>query len=149
MTIRGSGAFTPAARAAILTATLDRCAGCGSTWNLSIHHRRPRGMGGTSNVLIEQPWNGLALCGDGVRGCHGWAESHRDTARLLGWLTPTPTPDAPCWTRVWGWVVWVLLDDEPATWCVRPVEPPSPDAERAVTTYRRERTRHAPTTDPR
>ena len=140
MTASGAGgAFTPAARAAILTATLDRCAGCGSTWNIEIHHKRPRGMGGTSNALIGEPWNGAALCAL----CHSWTESHREVARLLGWLTPTPSPDVPFWTRPWGWAVWVLLDDGPPCWCVLPVTSPGPAHDRAVTTYCHERNTHA------
>ena len=128
VTIRGSGAFTPAARAAILTATLDRCAGCGTTHNLHIHHRRPRGTGGTRNTSIGEPFNGVALC----HTHHTWAETHRDTARHLGWLTPHPHPDHPYWTLQWGWIAWTLLDDGQPCWCIRLVNPPPGPAAAAV-----------------
>lgn len=52
----------------------------------SLHHRRPRRMGGTRDVNIHDPANLLAVCGDGTRGCHGWIESHRREAYENGWL---------------------------------------------------------------
>jgi len=55
----------------------------------SIHHRRPRGMGGTNLGWINDPHNLLALCGDGTQGCHGWIESHRRMAYTNGWLLPS------------------------------------------------------------
>ena len=82
-----AGVFTPAARAAIYTAGLDRCAGCGRVAD-SAQHRRARGMGGTSDVTIGHPANGVPLCGGqlaGVLGCHGWTERHPRAAELLGW----------------------------------------------------------------
>lgn len=103
------GAFNPRARDAISTAGLGRCVGCGRT-PVTMQHRRPRGMGGTSNVSIGHPANGVPLCGDGVRGCHGWAEKHRADARLLGWLLG-PRESAlgsPWWNRSYrGWVRWI------------------------------------------
>ena len=56
----------------------------GSQW--SVHHRRPRGMGGTSELWVNQPANLVCLCGSGVTGCHGWVEANRADARDLGWL---------------------------------------------------------------
>lgn len=52
----------------------------------SLHHRRPRRMGGTRAVDIHDPSNLLAVCGNGTRGCHGWIESHRRAASEQGWL---------------------------------------------------------------
>lgn len=43
----------------------------------SIHHRRPRGMGGSKRPDTDRPQNLLVLCGSGVTGCHGWIESNR------------------------------------------------------------------------
>ena len=63
----------------------DRCRRCGKpTWQ--IHHRKPRGMGGTRDPLINSPANLVLLCGSGTTGCHGWVESHRTEAREQGWL---------------------------------------------------------------
>ena len=107
-----AGAFNPAARAAIYLATLDRCAGCGRP-DLSAQHRRARGMGGTSDVSIGHPANGVALCGGalaGVLGCHGWAERNPVPAELLGWrLAPgTPALGAPFYAYPWAeaWLAW-------------------------------------------
>lgn len=66
-------------------------------------------MGGTSSVSIGHPANGVALCGDGVRGCHGWAERHRGRALLLGWALDHATDalGSPWWHTGWGWRAWV------------------------------------------
>lgn len=107
----GAGEFSPLARAAILEATLGRCAGCGRVAD-SCQHRRARGMGGTSDVSIGHPANGVGLCGGalaGVRGCHGWAEAHPLEAELLGWrLAPgAPALGAPFYALPWqGWRAW-------------------------------------------
>lgn len=70
-----------------------RCAKCGHVvthgqrgidW--SLHHRRPRGSGGTVLDWVNLPANLLILCGSGVTGCHGWVETHREKARDLGYL---------------------------------------------------------------
>ncbi len=56
----------------------------GNSW--SIHHRVPRGMGGSKLRWIGQASNGLTLCGTGTTGCHGDVESNRDVAYKKGWL---------------------------------------------------------------
>lgn len=45
-------------------------------------------MGGTTDPAINSPANLIVLCGDGVRGCHGWVESHREEASAAGWSIP-------------------------------------------------------------
>lgn len=52
----------------------------------SLHHRRPRGSGGTSLKWVNLPANLILLCGSGTTGCHGWVESHRADSRKLGFL---------------------------------------------------------------
>jgi hypothetical protein len=54
----------------------ERC-GTGDALRWSLHHRKPRGMGGTKNPAINSPANLILLCGSGTEGCHGWVESHR------------------------------------------------------------------------
>lgn len=130
----GPGAFTPATRAAIRDSH-PGCVGCGGRVD-ELHHVRPRGIGGTSNAAIRQPWNGLPVC----RSCHRIAESRRSLARDLGWLTARPDPDEPFWTFRLGWCRWVLLDAETryATWCVAPFqEAPSAEAVAAAAGFRR------------
>tara|TARA_R110000868_G_scaffold57162_1_gene176805 strand:+ start:3956 stop:4267 length:312 start_codon:yes stop_codon:yes gene_type:complete len=52
----------------------------------SIHHRKPRRMGGTKDPAINAAENLALLCGTGTTGCHGWVESNRAEAKGLGWL---------------------------------------------------------------
>lgn len=67
----------------IITARADRyCERCGGDIGWEIHHRRPRGMGGTNRPGTNQPSAGLLLCG----GCHRRIESHREEAYEHGWL---------------------------------------------------------------
>jgi hypothetical protein len=114
-----AGVFNPAARAAIYLAGLDRCAGCGRPAD-SAQHRRARGMGGTSDVTIGHPANGVPVCGGqlaGVLGCHGWAERHPLDAELLGWrLAPgAPALGSPWYCLPWqGWRAWVEVEGCPA-----------------------------------
>ena len=101
------GDFSEDARAAIFEAGGWRCVGCGNSSPLTTQHRIARGMGGTSLRLIGSPTNGVALCGSGTTGCHGWAESHPLAAGMLGWRVSRhedPT-DVPWWTR-FGWRCW-------------------------------------------
>ena len=67
-----------------------RCEICGGSLmgmdGMSIHHRKPRGMGGTVDIRINNPSNLMAICGSGTTGCHGWLESHREDAYIKGWL---------------------------------------------------------------
>ena len=68
------------------------CARCGAPisgvrgrdW--SLHHRRPRGSGGSSLAWVNLPGNLIILCGSGVTGCHGYVESYRETAVARGFL---------------------------------------------------------------
>lgn len=53
----------------------------------SIHHRRPRRLGGSRALDIHDPANLLAVCGVGaLGGCHAHIESHRTEAYENGWL---------------------------------------------------------------
>lgn len=93
--------FSPIARDLIAQREGGRCFRCGTTvlwWPTgnraeavcpySIHHRRPRGMGGSTDPGTDHPSNGLLLCGTGTTGCHGWVESHRAAALADGYLVP-------------------------------------------------------------
>jgi hypothetical protein len=53
---------------------------------VSIHHRRPRGMGGTGRADVHSLANLLLICGDGVQGCHGFLERFREVAEARGYL---------------------------------------------------------------
>lgn len=56
----------------------------GRDW--SVHHRVPRGMGGTRDEAVNSAPSLLILCGSGVTGCHGRVESDRAEAYINGWL---------------------------------------------------------------
>jgi len=66
----------------------NRCERCGTDDALrwSLHHRKPRGMGGSKDPAINSPANIVLLCGSGTTGCHGWIESHRAEAYTDGLL---------------------------------------------------------------
>ena len=66
----------------------------------AVHHRRPRGMGGTRRVDTNGPANLLLLCDP----CHGWVESRRDIARVWGLLVSQNWDPAQIEVRlVCGW----------------------------------------------
>lgn len=76
-------------RDTVLTRAGGLCELCGGYRASNIHHRRPRGMGGTKAQWINEPSNLLALCGSGTMGCHGMIESNRAEAYDRGWLLRT------------------------------------------------------------
>lgn len=95
------GSFSAAARAIIYGRSLGRCVGCGSS-QVTAQHRRARGMGGTSQTLGHE--YGVALCGSGTTGCHGWAEHNPADAELLGWRLPRGADplEVPYWDQAWA-----------------------------------------------
>lgn len=52
----------------------------------SIHHRRPRGMGGTLRPDVHDLCNLILAEGHGTVGAHAWVEINRDAARDRGLL---------------------------------------------------------------
>lgn len=82
------------------------CVVCGRTAE-SVHHRQGR-SGSDPHRLA----NLLAVCGDGVRGCHGLTHGHPSAAYAMGRMVPRlgiRTPEeAPVLTRSG----WVLLDND-------------------------------------
>lgn len=74
------------------------CVMCGAGAD-EVHHRRPRGIGGTRDPLVAYGMGNLvSLC----RDCHSGAESQRAKARDLGWLIPHGEAD-PERTPVLHW----------------------------------------------
>lgn len=53
---------------------------------ISIHHRLPRGSGGTRRPETNSLARLMLACGTGTTGCHGWAESNRTAAEVRGIL---------------------------------------------------------------
>jgi 5-methylcytosine-specific restriction protein A len=87
-----------------------RLEGRGEEW--SVQHRRARGAGGDVRPETNLPANLVILCGSATSagGCHFWAESQRDEARLAGlsmrWKQDPQKVPVSTW---WGAV---FLDDK-------------------------------------
>lgn len=78
-------------RDAVLARDGHCCVRCGIAVQrtfYSLHHRRPRGMGGSR--LLHTMANLVTLCGSGLHGdrCHGEIENDRDGSTRVGWLVP-------------------------------------------------------------
>lgn len=114
-----------AGRAVVYQRSMGRCEVC-TRPAATFHHRVKRGQGGS-----WAPSNGLHLCGDGTRYCHGWIEGNPRHAMALGlWLRAGSVPaDWPLYCRPAlfhrGW--WQMDDDgcwrftdPPADWNLRP-----------------------------
>ena len=119
MPARSASAFDEVTRAAAFEANLGKCAGCAKPAT-EVHHRRPRGMGGSSRPEIGDASNAVPLC----REHHHWAEHNREEARRIGWLLEDwQEPDGtPWWASPRGSVRWVLDD---GCWLIELVRPRS------------------------
>lgn len=72
---------TPDTRQLVLDRAENLCERCGKAGE-QIHHRLPRGAGGTSDPEINSPSNLIVLCST----CHAWIESNRSASYDLGLL---------------------------------------------------------------
>lgn len=99
-----SAEFTPEVRAIIEGRSGNICEVCGSARAWDSHHRRPRMAGGTRRADVGTAANALHTC----RMCHNLIESHRNLARLLGWLVPSSLSPEACPVVYRG--EWVHLD---------------------------------------
>lgn len=95
----------------VLARFANRCARCGQYRGGSIHHRKPRRLGGTTDPAINYTSNLLWLCGNGTTGCHGAIESHRTVAYENGWLLADRAVATEVEVLLWDGRR-VLLDDE-------------------------------------
>ena len=72
----------------------------------SVHHRLPRGMGGTSDPEINRMSNLVLCCGTGTTGCHGYITRNPEWALDRGWSVRRGTDPAevpitlPSWRKV-------------------------------------------------
>lgn len=110
--------FSPATVRKIWERCLAACERCGRGldrsrrgYQWSIHHRQPRGMGGSSDPALGEASNGLAVCGHGTAGCHGRIEANRPEAIAAGYIVPNGElpADVPVVLYAFGRVR--LLDD--------------------------------------
>jgi len=97
-------AFSDRVRRVITHRALGRCELCGLTkMRMQIHHRRPRGMGGSTTGWVGEPPNGLLLC----EACHRRVENNREWAYAKGLLVRSGR--YPVEVPVLSWDGWLLL----------------------------------------
>jgi 5-methylcytosine-specific restriction endonuclease McrA len=93
------------------------CARCGKPLlhdlNRSIHHRRSRASGGSSDPAINRPSNLVLLCGDGLTGCHGEITRNDNRPRALdeGWIISPNTKEKPTEVAIHHRYGLIYLDD--------------------------------------
>jgi 5-methylcytosine-specific restriction enzyme A len=114
MSRRNTG-FTTEVRDLIRDRAAGNCERCGDLNNVrdhgaQVHHRRPRGMGGTKRDSTNGPSNGLHLCGM----CHRVVENNREISLNLGQLVRQQQDPKTVPVLYRG--QWVLLDDDGYTY---------------------------------
>lgn len=101
-----SGEFTDKTRSLIRLRAAGRCEVCGLTGAYQIHHRQPRGMGGSGAEPIRSCANGLFVHDH----CHRKIEANRTKSYLLGHLVHRWSSPEDTHVRLWdGW--WYLTAD--------------------------------------
>jgi len=112
---KGSKGVSKEVRAQVLSRAAYKCERCGiplsQGFYYSLHHRTPRGMGGTKAERLNLPSNLVAICGSGTTGCHGFIESNRVMADDEGWLVSRYEESAEIPLFIYG-VGWRYLTDE-------------------------------------
>lgn len=99
--------FTPAVQEQIRERAKGRCEMCGSlAMYHQIHHRRPRGMGGSKDPVCGTAANGLFL----HPGCHAKIESNREQAYERGYLVRQG--HNPAEVPVQRGSIWYLLGED-------------------------------------
>lgn len=88
-----------------------RCERCGDRPPEQIHHRKPRGMGGTSDPAANNPANLVAICSP----CHVTIELSRDDALVDGWLVHNSQDPAEIPVRYRGRFVQLTGDGDVIT----------------------------------
>ena len=102
--------FSKAVRDTILARAKGGCEVCFFAQPDQIHHRRPRGAGGSKASDTNTAANALALCTE----CHTWIESNRVKALEVGWLVRQGHDPATVPVLRFG-SDWVLLADDGTT----------------------------------
>ncbi len=82
-----------------------RCEICGGAPMEQLHHRRPRGMGGSQRPETNTASNALGVCA----GCHLLVESNRYHAGKRGWIVSQRNNPADVEVLIRG--TYRLLDD--------------------------------------
>lgn len=100
--------FTTKTREIIKHRANGSCEVCGMTLRIyaQIHHRKPRGMGGTKRADSGSAANGLYI----HQKCHETIERNRTTGYRKGWLVHQG--DDPVQVPVQLWYGWHLLNED-------------------------------------
>jgi hypothetical protein len=106
---------TPRTRQVVLERDAHACVRCGryiAFRSYSLHHRRPRGSGGSKRPETNLPANLVVLCGHATSpdGCHYWAESNRGDAMAVGLILGQHLD--PAASPVLTHRGWLLLDND-------------------------------------
>ncbi|AXQ51885.1 HNH endonuclease [Gordonia phage Catfish] len=83
------------------------CERCGWAEGQQIHHRRPRGMGGTRDADVNGAGNLLHVC----YPCHRWIEENREESLRLGYLISRLTASKSWQVPVFYRGTWKLIND--------------------------------------
>ena len=104
----------PRTRQIVLERDQHTCQRCGRYvgpfGDFSVHHRAPRGMGGSKDPAINLPANLIVLCGSGTTGCHGHVESNRREAEEQGFIVRRGL--VPAYQPLLTYAGWVRLDND-------------------------------------
>jgi hypothetical protein len=99
--------FPKSVRELITTRANGACERCGmAAPAYQIHHRRPRGMGGSTSSDTNRASNGLWVC----VSCHSDIEANREDALRFGWLVRQG--QSPADVKVLRRGTWVQLADD-------------------------------------
>lgn len=95
--------FSDKTKEAIWERAKGRCEICGSlALYHQIHHRRPRGMGGSKDPVVGGISNGILV----HPHCHASIESQRETAKKNGWLVSQfADPETTPFKKYDGWAM--------------------------------------------
>lgn len=123
--------FKPEVREIIRKRAKDRCEMCGAiTAYHQIHHRRPRGMGGSKDPASGSPANGLWV----HPGCHVKIESNREQAYEKGYLVRQGHDPSQIPVKI-GYLWYLLNNDGTMTPANPQTNRPSDDAAAEEVSY--------------
>lgn len=104
--------FSADVRAQLMKRSSGVCEVCGNARAEEMHHRRPRGMGGSKRTETNTASAGIHICS----ACHSMIERHRNIAMLCGWLV-SQYEDEPASVPVMYRGDLVRLDDDGGKAC--------------------------------
>jgi 5-methylcytosine-specific restriction protein A len=107
-----AAAFSTTTRRIVHARSGGRCEGCRGEPATEMHHRLPRGQGGSHDPRKGLPCNALHL---GPK-CHRWAETNHPQVYELGWKIRHGADDDPCSIPAtihtpYGRGSWLLTED--------------------------------------